>query len=158
MLNYAFLRRSIMAKPDRLTQYAQEDEILWHDRKRYLGLPISFTRYSFDENRFYLKKGFFNIVSDEILLYRVLDVTLRRSLGQRMFGVGTIILSTADQTLPTMKIESIKDCERVYRALSNIVEKERNEKRVLGKEMFGAAGFDDGSPDGFMDHFDSGII
>ncbi|MBR6959245.1 MAG: PH domain-containing protein [Clostridiales bacterium] len=147
-----------MAKPDRLTQYAQEDEILWHDRKRYLGLPISFTRYSFDENRFYLKKGFFNIVSDEILLYRVLDVTLRRSLGQRMFGVGTIILSTADQTLPTMKIESIKDCERVYRALSNIVEKERNEKRVLGKEMFGAAGFDDGSPDGFMDHFDSGII
>ncbi len=147
-----------MAKPDRLTQYAQEDEILWHDRKRYLGLPISFTRYSFDENRFYLKKGFLNIVSDEILLYRVLDVTLRRSLGQRMFGVGTIILSTADQTLPTMKIESIKDCERVYRALSNIVEKERNEKRVLGKEMFGAAGFDDGSPDGFMDHFDSGII
>ena len=147
-----------MAKPDRLTQYAQEDEILWHDRKRYLGLPISFTRYSFDENRFYLKKGFINIVSDEILLYRVLDVTLRRSLGQRMFGVGTIILSTADQTLPTMKIESIKDCERVYRALSNIVEKERNEKRVLGKEMFGAAGFDDGAPDGFMDHFDSGII
>ena len=147
-----------MAKPDRLTQYAQEDEILWHDRKRYLGLPISFTRYSFDENRFYLKRGFFNIVSDEILLYRVLDVTLRRSLGQRMFGVGTIILSTADQTLPTMKIESIKDCERVYRALSNIVEKERNEKRVLGKEMFGAAGFDDGTPDGFMDHFDSGIV
>jgi len=147
-----------MAKPDRLTQYAQEDEILWQDRKRYLGLPLSFTRYSFDENRFYLKKGFINIVRDEILLYRVLDVTLRRSLGQRMFGVGTIILSTADQTLPTMKIESIKDCERVYRALSNIVEKERNEKRVLGKEMFGAAGFDDGTPDGFMDHFDSGII
>ncbi len=142
-----------MGKPDRLTEYAQTDEILWKDRKRYLGLPISFTRYSFDENRFYLKKGLLNVVSDEILLYRVLDVTLRRSLGQRLFGVGTIILSTADQTLPTMKIESIKDCERVFRALSNIVEKERNEKRVLGKEMFGAAGFDDvGS--GFMDHFD----
>ena len=142
-----------MGKPDRLTEYAQTDEILWSDRKRYLGLPISFTRYSFDENRFYLKKGLLNVVSDEILLYRVLDVTLRRSLGQRLFGVGTIILSTADQTLPTMRIESIKDCERVFRALSNIVEKERNEKRVLGKEMFGAAGFDDvGS--GFMDHFD----
>lgn len=141
-----------MAKPDRLTQYAQTDEILWQDRKRYLGLPISFTRYSFDENRFYLKKGLLNVVSDEILLYRILDITLRRSIWQRMFGVGTIILSTADQTLPTMKIESVKDCERVFRALSNIVEKERNEKRVLGKEMFGAAGFDD-LGDGFMDHF-----
>ena len=139
-------------KPDRLTQYAHEDEILWHDRKRYLGLPLSFTRYSFDENRFYLKRGFLNIVSDEILLYRVLDVTLRRTLWQRMFGVGTVILSTADQTLPLMKIESVKDCERVHRALSNIVEKERNEKRVLGKEMFGAAGFDDGGLDhGFDD-------
>ena len=93
-----------------------------------------------------------NVVSDEILLYRILDITLRRSIWQRMFGVGTIILSTADQTLPTMKIESVKDCERVFRALSNIVEKERNEKRVLGKEMFGAAGFDD-LGDGFMDHF-----
>lgn len=134
-------------KPDRLTQYAHEDEILWHDRKRYLGLPLSFTRYSFDENRFYLKKGFLNIVSDEILLYRVLDVTMSRTLGQRMFGVGTIVLSTADQTLPVMKIESVKDSERVCRALSNIVEKERNEKRVLGKEMFGAAGFDDGGID-----------
>jgi len=134
-------------KPDRLTQYAHEDEILWHDRKRYLGLPLSFTRYSFDENRFYLKKGFLNIVSDEILLYRVLDVTMSRTLGQRMFGVGTIVLSTADQTLPVMKIENVKDSERVCRALSNIVEKERNEKRVLGKEMFGAAGFDDGGID-----------
>ncbi len=142
-----------MAKTDRLSDYANMDEILWHDRKRYLGLPISFTRYSFDENRFYLKKGLFNVTSDEILLYRVLDVTLKRSFGQRIFGVGTIILSTADQTLPLMKIESVKDSERVCRALSNIVEKERNEKRVLGKEMFGAAGFDD-MGDGFMDGFD----
>ena len=140
-------------KPDRLTQFAQEDEILWHDRKRYLGLPLSFTRYSFDENRFYLKKGFLNIVSDEILLYRVLDVTMSRTLGQRLFGVGTIVLTTADQTLPIMRIESVKDSERVYRALSNIVEKERNEKRVLGKEMFGGAGFDDGGIDMGVDHF-----
>jgi len=72
---------------------------------------------------------------------------MSRTLGQRMFGVGTIVLSTADQTLPVMKIESVKDSERVCRALSNIVEKERNEKRVLGKEMFGAAGFDDGGID-----------
>ena len=143
-------------KPDRLTQFAQEDEILWHDRKRYLGLPLSFTRYSFDENRFYLKKGFLNIVSDEILLYRVLDVTMSRTLGQRLFGVGTIVLTTADQTLPVMRVESVKDSERVYRALSNIVEKERNEKRVLGKEMFGAAGFDDiGS--GFIEGLDGHI-
>ena len=33
-----------------------EDEILWKDRKRYFGLPISFTVYSFDGNRLYIKR------------------------------------------------------------------------------------------------------
>ena len=129
-----------MAKTDRLSEYVKEEPILWHDRRRYLGLPISFTRYSFDSNKFYLRKGLLNTTADEILLYRVLDVRLKRSLWQKIFGVGTIVLKTADQTTPTLEIKSVKDSERVKTALSNIVENERNEKRVLGKEMFGAAG------------------
>jgi len=129
-----------MAKPDRLSQYAIEDEVIWTDKKRYLGLPISFTRYTFDANRFYVKKGFFTIQKDEVLLYRVLDVQIKRTLWQRIFGVGTVIMSTADQNNHRIVIQNIKDSERVCKALSNIVEKERDEKRVLGKEMFGAAG------------------
>ena len=129
-----------MANTDRLSEYVKEEPILWRDRKRYLGLPISFTRYSFDSNKFYIKKGLLSTTSDEILLYRVLDVRLIRSFGQKIFGVGTIVLITADQTTPNLEIKNVKDSERVKTALSNIVENERNEKRVLGKEMFGAAG------------------
>ena len=69
-----------MAKTDRLSEYVKEEPILWHDRRRYLGLPISFTRYSFDSNKFYLKRGLFNTTSDEVLLYRVLDIRLKRSI------------------------------------------------------------------------------
>ena len=145
-----------MAKPDRLTEYAAVDDIIWQDRKRYLGLPLSFTVYRFDANRFYEKKGFFNTKEEEILLYRVLDVSLKRSLWQKIFGVGTIVLSTADQSTPILEVKNIKNSDRVRRALSNIVEKERDEKRVLGKEMFGASGaFDvlDGSGiDHMIDH------
>lgn len=144
-----------MAKTDRLSQFTQEDEILWTDKKRYLGLPISFTRYSFDNNRFYRRKGFFTVTQDEVLLYRILDISIRRTLWQRIFGVGTIVLTTADQSTPTLEILNIKDSERVRRALSNIVEKERDEKRVLGKEMFGAShGIDDMSDHDIMDHFE----
>ncbi|MBO4604247.1 MAG: PH domain-containing protein [Clostridiales bacterium] len=145
-----------MAKPDRLTEYAAVDDIIWQDRKRYLGLPLSFTVYKFDANRFYEKKGFLNTKEEEILLYRVLDVSLKRSLWQKIFGVGTIVLSTADQSTPILEVKNVKNSDRVRRALSNIVEKERDEKRVLGKEMFGASGaFDvlDGSGiDHMIDH------
>ncbi len=131
-----------MAKVDRLSSFIADDPILWSDRKRYLGLPLSFTRYSFDENKFYTKIGFFSISNNELLLYRVLDLQLKRTLWQRIFGVGTITLNTADQTNKILEIKNVKDSERVYKALSTIVEKERDEKRVLGKEMFGTAAAD----------------
>ena len=148
-----------MAKTDRLSEFLNEEPILWKDRRRYLGLPISFTRYSFDSNKFYLKKGLFNTTSDEILLYRVLDIRLTRSFFQRIFGVGTIVLKTADQTNPILEVKSVKNSERVKTALSNIVENERNEKRVLGKEMFGAAGHHDLDldGDGLPDHVDGDL-
>jgi uncharacterized membrane protein YdbT with pleckstrin-like domain len=117
-----------------------EDEILWKDRKRYFGLPISFTVYSFDCNRLYIKKGLIHTTVDELLLYRVLDIKLARRLSQKIFRVGSIILDTADKTHNQITLKNIKDSERVRKAISAIVEKERDEKRVLGKEMFGAAG------------------
>jgi hypothetical protein len=125
---------------EQVTNLLGNEEILWKDRKRYLGLPISFTVYSIDNNRLYLKKGFFNTVIDELLLYRILDVKLTRTLGQKIFGVGSILVTSADQSSPTMLIKNIKKSDRTRRLLSNIVERERNEKRIMGKEMFGASG------------------
>ena len=126
---------------------AENEEILWQDKKRYLGLPISFTIYSFSNNKFYLKKGIFNISSEEILLYRVLDLTFKQTLWQKIFGVGSVILTTADKSTPVLEIKNIKTPDRVRKALSTLVEMRRDEKRVTGKEMFGAAGM-------FHDHGD----
>ena len=68
-----------------------------------------------------------------------MDVRLKKSFGQRIFKVGTIELSTADKTTPIILLENIKNPDRTRDALSAIDEKERDEKRVLGKEMFGTA-------------------
>ena len=133
---------------ERVKNLLVEEEILWKDRKRYLGLPISFTQYTLDNNRFYVKRGFFNSIMDELLLYRVLDIKLTRTLGQKIFGVGTIMLNTADQSNPSLIIKNVKNSDRVRKLLSNIVERERNEKRIMGKEMYGASGM------GIMDEVD----
>ena len=64
---------------------------LWQSRKRnFLGLPWSFTKYSLDEERLYINTGLFTSTEDEVRLYRITDVTLKRGLGQKLFGMGTI--------------------------------------------------------------------
>ena len=116
-----------------------EDAELWSDRKRILGMPISFTRYSIEEDRLISKVGFFRTEVNEILLYRILDIKMIRTLGQKLCGVGTIVVYTADRSDPTMELKNIKKADQVRRFLSKIVEARREEKRVQGKEMFGAA-------------------
>ena len=105
-------------------------------------MPISFTIYSFTQNKLYYKKGFFNVSSEEILLYRVLGITFKQSLWQKIFGVGSVILSTADKTTPVLELKNIKTPDRIRKALSTLVELRRDEKRITGKEMIGASGHD----------------
>lgn len=132
---------------------AAEPEILWHDRKRHLGLPISFTRYIVDTERFITKVGFFRTETNEVLLYRILDIKLARTLGQKLFGVGTITLFTADQSDNQIIVKNIAKSEKVWRFISNIIEQEREKRRIAGRELYGAAipGMSDIDGDGIPD-------
>ena len=85
-----------------------EIQVLWRDRKRYFGLPLSFTRYRLSEDRIFCEKGFFNIKEEEILLYRVRDLELHLKLTQRIFGVGSVIVHSSDKTMPTLELKNIK--------------------------------------------------
>ena len=109
---------------------------LWKDRKRTLfGLPLSFTVYSLSEDRLFIERGFLNKSEDEVRLYRVLDISLKRSLGQRLFGVGTIHCCTADKTMKDFDITNIKNPKDVKERLSLLIEKERQAKRVTNREF-----------------------
>lgn len=119
-----------------------ENNILWKDRKRILGMPISFTKYTIDDDRLYLQVGFFKTEVNEILLYRILDVKSSRTLGQKIFGVGTVTLYCADQSNRTLELKNVKNSLQVHKFISEIVERERREKNILGREMVGTAGVD----------------
>ncbi|WP_028234489.1 PH domain-containing protein [Pseudobutyrivibrio sp. MD2005] len=108
--------------------------ILWSDRKRYLGLPLSFTKYSMSEDRLFVETGFLNLTQNEVRLYRILDLQLKRSLGQRIFGVGSIIVSSSDKSLGTFEIKNVKNSANVKEMLSVQVEQQREAKRVISRE------------------------
>ena len=79
---------------------------IWHDRKRILGMPISFTRYALSEDRLFLKRGFLNVKHDEIVLYRVRDLRVSVSLWQRIFGVGTVTVVSTDKSIPELELKA----------------------------------------------------
>ena len=125
-------------------------ETLWKDRKRYFGLPLSFTRYSLSEDRLFISEGFLNLKDDEILLYRVRDIDTRRSLWQRLFGVGTVIVVSSDKTMPNLVLKNIKDPIFVKELIHTQVEETKIKRRVrFGEIMTDADG--DGIDDD-LDH------
>ncbi len=116
-------------------------EYLWKDRKRYFGLPLSFTRYSLSEDRLFTSVGFLNIKDDEILLYRVRDIDTNRTLWQRLFGVGTVTVMSSDKTMPNLVLKNIKDPVFVKELIHKQVEETKIKRRVrFGEVMTDADG------------------
>lgn len=110
--------------------------IVWRERKRiWCGLPWTFTVYSFDEERIFVDTGFFTKRQDEIRMYRVLDISVQRTFGQRIFGMGTIYLKTSDKTMGDFEIKNIKKVMDVKMQLSDLIETNREKKRVVGREF-----------------------
>ena len=118
--------------------------MLWKERKRiWCGLPWTFTVYSFDEERIFVDTGFFNKRQDEIRMYRVLDITVTRKFGQRIFGMGSIQLKTSDKTMGDFEIKNIKKVMDVKRQLSDLIEANREKKRISGREFMTSGGHAD---------------
>ena len=121
-------------------------DVIWRDRKRIIfALPWTFTRYALTEEKLTIDKGFFSRDEEEIRLYRILDITLRRSLWQRLFGLGTIHCNSADKSSPEFDIKNITNSVKTKEKLSDLVETCRDKKRVTSREYM--SGGDDGDFD-----------
>jgi len=109
--------------------------ILWKDRRRRLGMPLSFTRYRLTEDRLFCETGFLNIREEEILLYRIRDLELKLTLWQRMFGVGSIYVHSSDKTQPNLELKNIKNPREIKELLSNKVEECKDKRRMRSMEI-----------------------
>ena len=125
-------------------------KILWKDRKRFLGMPLSFTRYSLTEDRLFLSVGFLSIKDDEVLLYRVRDINTSRTFGQRLFGVGTVTVMSSDKSMPTLVMKNIKSPMAVKELLHEQVEEMKIRRRVRVGEVL-AGNYDEDQDDLYPD-------
>ena len=127
---------------------------LWKDRKRFLGMPISFTRYRLSENRLFCETGCFSLKEEEVLLYRVRDLELKRSFGQRIFGVGTICVHSSDKTTPHLDLKNIKHPKEVKELIYQTVEDAKDARRMRTMEVMD----DDSTMDSCDDLLEDDII
>jgi uncharacterized membrane protein YdbT with pleckstrin-like domain len=115
---------------------------LWKDRKRYCGLPLSFTRYALSEDRLFLSVGFFTIRDDEMLLYRVRDIVTRRTFWQRLCGVGTVTVISSDKSQPTLVLKNIREPMQFKELLHEKVEEMKQRRRMRIGEIM-ASGYEE---------------
>ena len=126
-------------------------EYLWSDRRRRLGLPLSLTRYSLSEDRLFLETGLLSTRCEEILLYRVRDLSMKISLGQRIFGVGTVTVQSSDKSCPVLELRNIKHPRETKEIIHQAVEPMKLQRRMRVGEVMGDDYHHDDMEDDHMD-------
>ena len=137
---------------------AKKPVYLWKDRKRILGMPITFIRYRLGEDRLFCETGFFTLRGEEILLYRIRDIGVTISFWQRFTGVGTVTVTSTDSTAPVLAMKNIKHPREVKELIHQQVERAKLAYRVRYTELMddhGHGNIDmdmDGIPDILQDN------
>lgn len=120
--------------------FGEGTTVIWTDKKRILGMPISFTRYSLvtngDWTKLFIKTGVLSTVIDEVNLFRIYDIQCFQSLGQKMFNVGSITLYSKDITTPVISLTNIKEPYKIRNMLAQKIEQTRTEKGVRIGEFY----------------------
>ncbi len=113
-------------------------EAIWRERKRNIvGLPWSFTVYYLTDEKLMIDSGIFSKTLEEILLYRIIDLTIKRSFIQRIFGLGTIHCCTHDKSTPEFDLVNVKNVFEVKEMIHKATEECRTRKGYTVRELMG---------------------
>lgn len=110
-------------------------DALWKGSGTIMGILPTFEEYALYPDRLRRRRGILFREEDEVMLYRVLDIRLRLY----PFGLGDIILYSADVTDPVMVLRCVRDASRVRDLIRQAVTETRRTMGVEGAEMLGAA-------------------
>ena len=100
--------------------------VVWYDRKHYYGFPLSSVRYEVSEDRLICSAGILNQKEDQLQLYLIRDLSVTRTLGQILCGVGTVIVTTVEGE--TVTLENIRSPYHVKELIYNYMEEEKRRK------------------------------
>ncbi len=108
------------------------------ERKRwgFFGLPFTFTIYRMNEKKLTVQTGLLTTNEDDILLHRIMDTSLSRTLWQKLFKLGSIRIASTDQSSPELVIKNIRNFRAFKDTLDERVESERLRMRVHIGEVY----------------------
>ena len=98
------------------------------ERKRWVffALPFTFTKYTIKEDVLTIQTGILKIVENDCYMYKIQDVQHSATLGERIFGIGTITCFTGDTTHPKLELMHIKNS----RAIKDFILQQSEEARL----------------------------
>ncbi|MBP3729593.1 MAG: PH domain-containing protein [Lachnospiraceae bacterium] len=148
---------SFFIKADQITEKEKQRGIIWKDRKRNrLGLPWTFTLYMLDKDRLHVKRGLITTKEDEVKLFRIVDVSLKRSLWQKLLGLGTVHLDSSDSAMQAFEIGNPKHPKEPRDMLSKLIDESRLRNRVISTESVNTDvhEYEDMNENGIPDRFE----
>lgn len=77
-------------------------------------IKLKVTRYEVTADRIEYSRGIFDRRVDNLDMFRVVDLKLRRSLLDCIVGIGTVGLITNDKTDPQFDFEKIRNSRKLY--------------------------------------------
>lgn len=80
-------------------------------------LTLKSIRYEVTPDRIEWSRGIFDRKVDNVDMFRVIDLKLRRSLLECFLGIGTVIVLTNDQSDPQFEFKKVRRCRRLYDTL-----------------------------------------
>jgi uncharacterized membrane protein YdbT with pleckstrin-like domain len=130
-----------------LMKNKDDNQTVFREKKRWLfgGFPFTFTTYTIQDDKLTIKEGFLNQKTNDCYMYKVQDITLQRSLMERIFRLGTVICYTGDVTHPTLILKHIKKSKIINEYLFNTSEQARIKRRTVNMLDIGVE--DSGSDD-----------
>ncbi len=85
----------------------------------FKAINLKAIRYEVSEDRIEWSRGILDRRVDNLDMFRVVDLSLRRSLLDCIFGIGTVSLVTTDKTDPKFVFRKVRHCRRLYDVIKN---------------------------------------
>ncbi len=109
---------------------AQLTAVGWYRSALGLGMPIivllilcwkvmrlKMTHYEVTADRIEFSRGILDRKVDNLDMFRVQDLKLRRSIVDCMLGIGRVVLITTDKTDPDFAFEKVRKSRKLYDAI-----------------------------------------
>jgi membrane protein YdbS with pleckstrin-like domain len=77
-------------------------------------LKLKMIYYEVNADRIEWSRGILDRKVDNLDMFRVVDLKLRRNIFDCIFGIGTVALVTTDKTDPKFEFEKVRNCRLLY--------------------------------------------